>query len=455
MKYVLPLITILFCFSCQKKADILEHGAMIVDTPGLNASDEAAEISLSAIERADAVILVVDHYPVAAHDIRLIKKLKEEGKGDSLFIVMNKYDDDEKNPEDLKRLFNERRDVFSEFGIDAKIYPVSCKNLEAADNGFNKFKNALSAYLENDLEKIKNNVINHRIKNASALLRTLCEETVTISKTGDSKNRELIRNEAELKIKNLEKEINEMVQNNSLEINRLKQNALIIWNKVQAELIDEVNSLINKATSEELQSPNKLLADVQEKISTFLLNIFYDAQEQVRDNMKSITNFIQLPIPQAEGKLKVNLPVRLDNKLNIPAEMGSIGMMAYTFITNANGFFSTIACLPNLFLIYALSPFINKVFEQLLKTGAKIGESAFKIQMQKKITEQWPEIDDSVRVKIHEYFRALDENVNRFGKTTLNDLVGIENCKINISNAPLNSDKILKLENCQKELDIF
>jgi len=77
-------------FACIN-ADILKNRAVLIDTPGLEATEKVAALTYEALKNADAVILVVDD-DVEAHDRQFLEILKKEGKGDRLFMVMNKTD---------------------------------------------------------------------------------------------------------------------------------------------------------------------------------------------------------------------------------------------------------------------------------------------------------------------------------------------------------------------------
>jgi hypothetical protein len=164
------------------------------------------------------------------------------------------------------------------------------------------------------------------------------------------------------------------------------------------------------------------------------LNEFQSAENQVLNSITYELDSIDtstLPIVQQEGAMNIGALTRWDKSFkNLPPEMGSLGLLAITFFTKAHGLFSTIACLPNLYLIFVLSPFINKIFEQLIKTGGGAASSIFKTQLQKKINEQWFTIDENVRSKINEYFDKLSGQMEHLGNDTARTLARNERDKI-------------------------
>jgi small GTP-binding protein len=429
-------------------AEILKHNAILIDTPGLEASDEAAALTIEALENADAVVLVVDHFPVSKHDKRFIERLQKTGKTEKLFVVVNKMD---KVPQDERDgLINSRIKMLSEMGVRTRVFPLSCTDDQAVENGFSKFRAALLEYIETGLQDAREAVVSRRVSNAAKTLQELCKEAVDFGKIHDAHERTKIKEERAACIREAERETAMIIRSNQAEIRRLQQEVLGKWFEFFGSLKDEVAIAIQNAGDEQLNHPNQLLGHVQTNINNFLMEEFAKAENQVCNNITRALNGIQLPIPQQEGQLAVSGLTRWDKNFKIPAEFGTLGMMAFTFFTKAHGFFSTIACLPNLYLIWILSPFINKMFEQLVKTLGGVGSSMFKTQLQKKINDQWPVVDDNVQTKINAYFHALSDQMERAGREAVTIVTGSDRSILADNFA--GAEKLAEMEKYQQQL---
>ena len=432
--------------------EILRHGAILIDTPGLEASGNAAALTNEAIKNADAVILVMDNFPAEAHDRALVETLRKEGKGDRLFVVMNKMDlvsDDGR-----RELVGFNMSWLSDMGIPARIFPLSrTDDPSAVDNDFLKFREALVEYIDKDrLQSARYASVAGRIKNTAAYLRERCEEMAEISRQKDSATREAMKANAREWTRRVESSVNEMLQKKQGEIKSLKRSVLDKWGVFLGALKDETSLAIQNASDEQLNQSNQLLGDIQVRINRFLLDEFSAAERQVRDNLRESFSGPQLPVPQQEGRMQVNV-TRWDRNIKIPSEFASVGLMAYTVISKTSqGIIATIGAIPQLFLLFTLSPVINKLFEQVLQVGLKIGSSAFRAQLQNKINEQWPNVDEKARDKINEYFDALSQQVGRMGR----EIVYTE--KNSLQNAIAradefaSADRISELEKFQRQL---
>ena len=431
-------------------AEILSHGASLIDTPGMQASGESATLTEEALKIADAAILVVDHYPVGAQEKEFIEKLQKEGKADRLFVVVNKMDKVE--ADERTSLITKRRNLLSEMGVLTHIYALSNTNdLNAEDEGFNQFRKDLVKYIDTGLDKARDASVAQRIKNTAELLRKKCEEAAELGKIQDAQERETRKKNAKEQIEQIERDVKNMINTNRGIIARKKQDVLDKWSNLFGGIKDEINFIITNATDAQLNNRSQLLSNVQTKINQFLLDEFQRAEDEVRVGIFESLNSAQLPMPQQEGRMEVNI-TRWDKNIKVPKEAATIGLLAFTFFTKAHGFFSTIFCLPSLFLIWILSPFINKIFEQLLNTGFKVGTTAFKTKLQEEVKQQLPEVDDKVRQKIEEYFTALSDWTNRLGNETMYAQTGALYSDIAMIEKFTDGKKVSELEKAEKEL---
>lgn len=436
-------------FACIH-ADILNHGAVLIDTPGLAASDETAALTNKAMESADAVILVVDNFPVEKHDRELVEKLQKEGKTGKLFVVINKMDKVE--PDEQDSLIEDRKKLFSGMGVRAHIFPLSCKDLMAADNGFAKFRKALVEYIETNLQAARDASVSQRIKNTAAEFSRQCEAAAEFSKIQDEQERAKRREAVLESMKQAEQEVKSVIRANLNEIRRLENNMLANWDNLLSSLKNEVYVNIQNASDVQLKNLNQLFGNIQAEINKFLLSEFNAAEEQIRNGIIKDLNGVQLPLLQREGQMAIDVPAQGNFISKIDPNMGTWGLLAFTFFTNAHGFFSTAACLPNLFLIYALGPFINKIFEQVLKTVGAMNTASLKTKLHEKINEQWGVIDDNVRSKINGFFKALSDQTERNGEETINSVFHRGRKTLTIADSISNGKKVTEIEDFNEEL---
>jgi small GTP-binding protein len=415
-------------------ADILNRGAVFIDTPGLEASDKATALTMEAVDNADAVILVVDHYPVKAGEQELIQKLRHEGRAEKLFVVMNKMDQVQ-NPDERQGLIRARMKVFAESGVSTRVFPLSCTDETAVDGGFNNFRKALEDYIGTNLQDARDSAVSQRVKNTAVHLRKMCEDAAEYSRLNDDQRRQKEIQKAQALIRNADQEMRTMINHNQDEIRRLKNSTLNDWKEMSGRLKDEVNNTIRNATDEQLNNPNQLLGNIQEEIDTYLSDKLQEAKDQIEESIARKLNDT-LPMPEQEGNITLSGLARWNKNFDIPPAFGSLGLMALTFVTKAHGLFSTIACLPSLYLIHVLSPLIDSVFKKTMDATGTIAMGVYRTQLQKQIDSQWCLVDDRVQEKIRKYFTKLLD---------LMDCLAREEFSLVISKA---QDMIAKAKNC-------
>jgi small GTP-binding protein len=435
-------------------AEILNHGAVLIDPPGLEASDEAAALTNKAMENADAVILVVDDYPVEKHDKQLVEKLQREGKTGKLFVVINKMD--KVDPAERDGLIEDRIKLFSDMGVRARIFPLSCEDLSAADNGFARFRKALVEYIDKDLQAAKDESVLQRIKNTAADFSKECETVAEFSKIKDEQVRATRREAALDNIEKAKQKVRDVIHTNKAEIRRLENSMLAEWDITLSSLKNYVHVNIQNASKVQLDNLNQLFGEVQAKISRFLLNGFSDAEEEIQKSVIKELNSISPPMLQAEGQMVINTRDPFGNIVSkIDPRFGTFGVLAFTFFTKCHGFFSTVFCLPNLFLIFVLGPFINKIFEQVLKVVDGVNSASFKTKLQEEINKQWPDIDLKVREKINAFFKAISDQMEHSGDETIKTVFDDECKRIALADSISNGERAAEIENFNKELKIL
>ncbi|MDR0465359.1 MAG: dynamin family protein [Treponema sp.] len=437
--------------------DILKHNAYFIDTPGMYASEETAKLTREMLKTADAVVLVVDHFPEDVNDNKFIEDLKFAGKGDRLIIAMNKME--KLSPEKRSTRIEKRKAWLNGLGIRADIYPLSYTHkLDAIDKDFNDFRAALEEYLKTGLQKAKDAGIEQRIKNTAAELRDMCRDTVGFAKEENINLINKTRTEVQAWKKEFDENVKKILQANRREILYKRESVKSEWGELYGRLKGEVSVKIQKATDGQLYNLNQLFEDVQAQIKRFLINKFHETEDQIRDNLNKLSaglsfNDANLPVPQRAGQMSAEL-VRWD-KTRIPAEFASMGLLAYTLITKTTqGIFAAIGSIPQLFLIFTLSPLINKVFAEIQEAGGKIATSVLKSKLQERINTEWPGIDKNVQNQIDAYFDELLKQSDRIETIGNKNGKNVFDEKINAAESFRNGNRISELEKLKEQLDI-
>jgi len=446
------------CVVANINEDILKHGAVLIDSPGLYASEETAELTREMMKVADAVVLVVDHYPEDVNDDRFVRELQEAGKADRLLVALNKMD--KLSQEERETRIAKRKAWLDKWGIRANVYPLSnTDKLEFVDDDFNQFRDALVNYLRTGLPRARSASVKQRLKNTSAYLRDLCRETADFGREQDDAKRQEIKGEALAWWKDeFEGNVKKVLQANRREIKFKRESVKNQWADLLVQIKAQVSGNIQSANDGQLNSMDYLLGDAQIKIQNFLLHSYKETERQIRGNLNELALTMpfkgnDLPVPRQAGPLHTGGLVRWD-KFRVPPQFATMGLLAYTLITRTTqGIFAAIGSIPTLFMIFALSPVINKVFAELQNALGNVATSIFKAKLQERINKEWPRIDDDVRIQIDAYFAALlgesdkvESLMDRDGRKYFDD-------KIATADTFRNSGRLSELEDFQKRLD--
>jgi small GTP-binding protein len=116
----------------------LKGGIQLLDTPGIDSTDESHQASTeAALHLADVIIFVTDYNHVQSEvNFSFIKSLKEKGK--TLFLIINQIDKHREKELSL-RLFQEKvQEGLSEWGI--KVDGLLFASMKEPEHPYNQFK---------------------------------------------------------------------------------------------------------------------------------------------------------------------------------------------------------------------------------------------------------------------------------------------------------------------------
>jgi hypothetical protein len=110
------------------------------------------------------------------------------------------------------------------------------------------------------------------------------------------------------------------------------------------------------------------------------------------------------PAPAADVDIALKEYKRLG--INIPPEAGTVALLIWKYATS---FFVTFVF--KAYIIYVLSPIINKATEMALNAVGQLIDGVTKQSYASQIEEQWPTVDEQVRDKINAFFNNLRDTV--------------------------------------------
>jgi GTPase Era involved in 16S rRNA processing len=401
-------------------AEILRHGAVFIDTPGLNDTDEAvSQITLDALSGADAVILLIDGFSPSASEKDFIQTLKNMGLAQKLFAVRNKLDEAD-DPDEWENIRAYCIKILSGMEIRTRLFMLSCKDgCEGINNNeFERFKRELIQHIDTSLRDTRKYTVEQRIKNTAAFLRKLCQEAEAANALNAEERIQKQRKNAE-KIYAVEREIEKTIRHNQNELLKLKSPIKGRWAEVFAQIKDQVSGNINSANDAQLSSNlNQFLQDVAVTINDFLTAEFENARRQLAEMFDKT----ELPVPVQDKQIALNFIQNRGLQINIPPQFGTIGVLAYTILTVHN----PILLVVKGYITMVLSPVINKIFEQINGVLGNISISMYKKRILDSLEDKWIEIDRSVLQEIDGYFAKLSKEVEKTGKETINALMAKE-----------------------------
>jgi Dynamin family len=131
--------------------DLLRSGGVIVDTPGVGSTlAHNTDTTLRFLEDVDAAVFVTSpDPPISDEERRFLIAVEEQAR--ATFYVLNKVD--RLADEDLTQVLGFTRSVIADvIGHQPEVFPLSARRaLESGDPGFERFAEALAAFLDQDL----------------------------------------------------------------------------------------------------------------------------------------------------------------------------------------------------------------------------------------------------------------------------------------------------------------
>ena len=134
---------------------MLSNGLTVVDTPGVNdISQQKVEITYGYVPRADVVVYVLDAtQALKRSEITFIQDRLLRNALDRLFFVIGKVD--ALSEDELAEILAHVKARLSDLIGDVPIFPVSARRaVHGGDEGFDRFRDAISTYLDEQRDAI-------------------------------------------------------------------------------------------------------------------------------------------------------------------------------------------------------------------------------------------------------------------------------------------------------------
>lgn len=142
---------------------LLKEGVEIVDSPGLNENDERTAVTLEYLDKADAIIFLLDAlHPCAKDEMDTIKDILVPKGFEDIFFVVNRFDSVATKDQAAVKCFVEKNvkkyttnDIFCISALNALDGKIERNQDKIGQSGFLPFEAKLSDFLVKDKGRIK------------------------------------------------------------------------------------------------------------------------------------------------------------------------------------------------------------------------------------------------------------------------------------------------------------
>jgi predicted GTPase len=263
-------------------SDSLPKGAVIMDTPGIDSTDQAHKLATeSAMYLADAVFYVMDYNHVQAEENFLFTK-EMQNFGKEVYLIVNMIDKHQEQELPMEKFQQSVLEAFAAWSIKPKgIFYTSLKDFDHPYNNFNGLKQQLFQIFSN---KQRNYV--------PASLKLLMEEHLqSIEEDQQEEVDQLNRNVQHLSEQQREQVYNEF-EKITKEINE-RTNIVSIFEKEKEEELENIlkNAYLMPAETRELAK--QYLESLQKDFKVGFLFTKKKTEEKRRDILLRFKNDLQ------------------------------------------------------------------------------------------------------------------------------------------------------------------
>lgn len=315
---------------------LLKEGVEIIDSPGLNENDERTAVTLEYLDKADAIIFLLDATKACAKDeMETIENILVPKGFDDMFFVVNRFDlIAPREQADIKRFVENKvkeyttNEIFYLSALNALDGKVEHNQEKLNNSGFLPFETRLSEFLTKDKGRIKLAKPAKELKGILATealfkaipsqrtqlqtnLQVLKEryESVKPELVRYESQKESLRKDLELKVERKENNITRAINSQFREIANLvpawiqdyvpKNNPGVFAKKKQVEKVaDEISKYVSSMVKEKFAQWNKevLVPLVEESAAEIFetsdskLKGILDGIDQLQSEISGTTN---------------------------------------------------------------------------------------------------------------------------------------------------------------------
>ena len=330
----------------------LPEKLVVLDTPGIDSTDDAHRVSTeSALHLADIIFYVMDYNHVQSEvNLQFIKELQQQGK--KVYLIVNQIDKHQENEIPFFTYKNRIEQSFQDWGIH---YPeIFYTSLKVQNHPLNELSNVKQL-----VRKLTENQSSIMVETISRALETIIEEHNKW--LFDQKDEELTKLENKLNPSLSKEDLQKEINNTKTSINKWKELQI----SIQKAFDDAIENIITNAhitpfemrelskaylesrqknfkvgllfskkkTEEEQQlRENKLLLDIEERVSTqikkhlddFILKFVKEKSVFVPDLSEKLEEcFVNIDTEYIQKHVKPGAGVTGDAVLNFTKDIAS------------------------------------------------------------------------------------------------------------------------------------
>ncbi|KGX84623.1 dynamin family protein [Pontibacillus litoralis] len=280
----------------EKAATMLPKGVIIMDTPGIDSSNDADRIMTeSALHIVDVLFYVMDYNHVQS-EVNLAFLTEMQHKGKPLYIVINQIDKHQSKELTFEAFQQSVYDSFHEWGIKpTKVYFTSLKQLHHPENQYEALQQEIHQLMDAKLQYV---------------YQTVKDACVTITEEHLKQQTEYVQEEiASLQLE--AEQLNVTFEGSSSdmynEMNELEQLATVS----EQEMLQQIQSTLHNAYIMPYETREKARLWVESMQADFKIGILFTKKKTEDERQIRLQQFYQ----ELMEKVTANLQWPVRNKL--------------------------------------------------------------------------------------------------------------------------------------------
>ncbi|MDZ5473189.1 dynamin family protein [Bacillus sp. 31A1R] len=273
--------------------DVLPSSVVIMDTPGIDSTDDAHRIATeSALHLADLVFYVMDYNHVQSElNFLFTKELTAAGK--EVYLIINQIDKHRDEELSFDQFKNSVKESFAAWGVKpSHIFYTSLREEQHPKNQFKELQSFIHSKIEQRDELLSVSVF-HSLKKLTeehiSFLQNINEENLAKYEEELSSLSELEQQELIYRVPQLKDEINEL--------------ALSLKDR-EIELTNEIESVLKNAYLMPFQTRELAESYLQSRQPDFKVGLFFSKQKTNQERAERLEKFYADLIDKVKSQLE-------------------------------------------------------------------------------------------------------------------------------------------------------